>query len=216
MDAHPRVLVSVWSEESHAKTNRAIVIYLTIPHISYKIHVYGLAPAVPADRAPVSGRTKGVTMPVKKLMEFLDGNKVKYVIMKHSPAYTAQEVASSAHIKGKELAKTVMIKIDGTIAMAVLPASYRIDMDALKKAAKAKKIELATEKEFRDLFPECETGAMPPFGNLYDMDVYVASSLEDDENIAFNAGTHTELIQLPYEDFKKLAEPKVVEFSIKE
>jgi len=155
-------------------------------------------------------------MPVKKLKEFLDGKKVKYVTLKHSPAYTAQEVASSAHIKGKELAKTVIIKIDGTMAMAVLPASYRVDLDALKEAAKAKKVELASEKEFKDLFPECETGAMPPFGNLYEMDVYVSSSLAEDENIAFNAGTHTELIQLPYEDFKKLTEPKVVKFSLKE
>lgn len=155
-------------------------------------------------------------MPIKKLKEFLDSNKVKYIALKHSPAYTAQEVASSAHIKGKELAKTVIIKIDGAMAMAVLPASYRVDLNALKEVAKAKKVELASEKEFRDLFPECETGAMPPFGNLYEMDVYVASSLAEDENIAFNAGTHTELIQLSYEDFKKLAEPKVVKFSLKE
>ena len=155
-------------------------------------------------------------MPVKKLKEFLDGNKVKYVTLKHSPAYTAQEVASSAHVKGKELAKTVIIKIDGKMAMAVLPASYRVDLEALRESANAKKVELATEKEFRDLFPECETGAMPPFDNLYDMDVFVASSLEDDENIAFNAGSHTELIQLNYADFKKLAKPTVVTFSFKE
>jgi Ala-tRNA(Pro) deacylase len=155
-------------------------------------------------------------MPVKKLKEFLDEQKVKYVIMKHSPAYTAQEIASSAHIKGKELAKTVIVKIDGAMAMAVLPASFRVDMDALKKATGAKKIELAPEKEFKDLFPECETGAMPPFGNLYDMDVYVASSLAEDENIAFNAGSHTELIQLPYADFERLVGHKVVQFSRKE
>jgi Ala-tRNA(Pro) deacylase len=155
-------------------------------------------------------------MPVKKLKEFLDGKKVKYVALKHSPAYTAQEIASSAHIKGKELAKTVIVKIDGKMAMAVLPASYRVDLNALKEAAKAKKVELAPEKEFRDLFPECETGAMPPFGNLYEMDVYVSSSLAEDENIAFNAGTHTELIQLPYKDFEKLVGPKVIRFSLKE
>jgi Ala-tRNA(Pro) deacylase len=155
-------------------------------------------------------------MPVKKLKEFLDKNKVKYVSMKHSPAYTAQEIASSAHIKGKELAKTVIVKIDGSMAMAVLPASYRIDLNALKKVVEAKKIELATEKEFKDLFPDCETGAMPPFGNLYDMDVYVASSLSEDENIAFNAGSHTELLQLPYKDFETLVKPKVVMFSRKD
>ena len=160
--------------------------------------------------------TKGVIMPVKKLREFLDSKKVKYVALKHSPAYTAQEIASSAHIKGKELAKTVIVKVDGKMAMAVLPASYRVDLNALREVAKAKKVELASEKEFRDLFPECETGAMPPFGNLYDMDVYVSSSLAEDENIAFNAGSHTELIQLPYKDFEKLVAPKVVQFSLKE
>jgi Ala-tRNA(Pro) deacylase len=155
-------------------------------------------------------------MPIKKLKKFLDDNKVKYTVMKHSPAYTAQEVASSAHIKGKELAKTVMIKMDDNMAMAVLPASYRIDLNELQKATGAKKLNIASEKEFKDMFPDCETGAMPPFGNLYEMDVFVASSLAEDEHIAFNAGTHTELIQLSYKDFEKLVKPKVADFSFKE
>ena len=155
-------------------------------------------------------------MPIKKLKKFLDDNKVKYTTLKHSPAYTAQEIASTAHIKGKELAKTVMIKMDDRLAMAVLPASYRIDLNELQKAAGAKKLNIAVEKDFKDLFPDCETGAMPPFGNLYDMEVFVASSLAEDEHIAFNAGTHTELIQLAYADFEKLVKPKVAEFSFKE
>ncbi len=155
-------------------------------------------------------------MPVlKKLKEFLDGEGIKYVVLKHSPAYTAQEIASSAHIKGRELAKTVMVKVDGDVAMAVLPASFRIDLEAFKKALGAGTVELSTEKEFKDLFPECETGAMPPFGNLYGMDVYVASSLTEDDSIAFNAGSHTELVQLSYEDFAQLVNPKVAEFSVK-
>jgi Ala-tRNA(Pro) deacylase len=155
-------------------------------------------------------------MPGKKVAKFLDDHKIKYVKVKHSPAYTAQEIAASAHIPGKELAKTVMVKIDGQMAMAVLPASYRVDFKGLKKLAGAKKVELASEQEFRDLFPESEVGAMPPFGNLYEMDVYVAKPLSEDEEIAFNAGSHTELIRLHYEDFQKLVKPTVGDFADKE
>jgi Ala-tRNA(Pro) deacylase len=154
-------------------------------------------------------------MPVKKLKEFLDSHKIKYVSVKHSRAYTAQEIAASSHIKGKELAKTVMVSLDGKMAMAVLPASYRVDLDRLKEVAGAKKIELAVEKDFQDMFPGCEVGAMPPFGNLYGMDVFVATSLAEDEEIAFNAGSHTELIRLSYKDFERLAKPRVLKFSAK-
>jgi Ala-tRNA(Pro) deacylase len=152
-------------------------------------------------------------MPVKKLKEFLDSNKVKYVSISHSPAFTAQQIAASAHIPGKDLAKTVMIKIDNNMAMAVLPASLKVDFDLLKKEVGSKKIELATEHEFKDLFPECEIGAMPPFGNLYGMDVYVAQRLTEDTDIAFNAGSHTELIKLAYTDYEKLVKPKILKFS---
>jgi Ala-tRNA(Pro) deacylase len=152
-------------------------------------------------------------MPVKKLREFLDENKVKYVVISHSTAYTAQEIAASAHISGKEMAKTVIVKVDGKTAMAVLPASYRVDFDLLKKATGAKKVELASEREFKDMFPECDTGAMPPFGNLYGMDVFVAEKLTEDQEIAFNAGSHAELVKLPYKDFERLVQPKVLRFS---
>jgi Ala-tRNA(Pro) deacylase len=152
-------------------------------------------------------------MPVKKLKDFLDNQKIKYVTVTHSPTYTAQEIAASAHIPGKELAKTVMVKLDGKMAMAVLPASCKVDFDLLKKAAQADRIELASEKEFKDLFPECELGAMPPFGNLYGMEVFVADTLAEDEEIAFNAGSHTELIRLAYRDFERLVKPKVGKFS---
>ena len=152
-------------------------------------------------------------MPAKKLKDFLNENNVKYVTMNHSTAYTAQEIAAAAHIPGKELAKTVMVKIDAKMAMAVLPASYKVDFNLLKEAAGASKVELATEQEFKDMFPECEVGAMPPFGNLWDMDVYAAKSLAEDEEIAFNAGSHTELIKLAYNDFERLVEPKVVKYS---
>ena len=149
-------------------------------------------------------------MPAERLREYLDSKQVKYVTISHSVAFTAQEIAASAHIPGKELAKTVMVKMDGKMAMAVLPASHRVDLSMLKNSVGATKVELANEREFKNLFPECEIGAMPPFGNLYDMEVYVSRSLAEDEAIAFNAGSHTELIQLSYRDFLGLIEPKVV------
>lgn len=149
-------------------------------------------------------------MPVKALKEFLDTNRVKYVTIVHSPAMTAQEIAASAHIPGKDLAKTVMVKVDGRMAMVVLPASRRVDFDLLKQAASAKEAQLASEQEFRDKFPGCEVGAMPPFGNLYGMEVYVDQALSANKEIAFNAGSHTELIRLVYGDFERLVKPKIV------
>jgi Ala-tRNA(Pro) deacylase len=152
-------------------------------------------------------------MPLGRLKEYLDKNNIKYVIIQHSLAYTTPEIAALAHIPGKELAKTVIIKIDGKMAMAVLPASYRVDFDIFKQAIGAKKIEMATEKEFENIFSDCETGAMPPFGNLYDMSVFVAESLTEDKEITFNACSHRELIKLAYEDFEKLVRPKIIKFS---
>ena len=152
-------------------------------------------------------------MPIGKLRDFLDENKVKYLIIQHSTAYTAPEIAAMAHVPGKELAKTVIVKKDGQLVMTILPASYRIDFDKLKKALSAKNIELAAENEFEKKFPDCETGAMPPFGNLYDMDVFVAESLAEDEEITFNACTHRELIKMAYQDFERLVKPKVIKFS---
>ena len=154
-------------------------------------------------------------MPVKRLKKFLDSNGVRYVTITHSRAFTAQEIAASAHIRGKELAKTVIVRLDGKMAMVVLPATYRVDFDLLKEATKAKEVELASERDFKDAFPNCEVGAMPPFGNLYDIDTYVASSLTEDEDIAFNAGSHTELIRLPYREFEKHVQPTVLIFSVK-
>ena len=153
-------------------------------------------------------------MPVKILKDFLDQNKVHYVSIIHSAAYTAQETAALFHIPGKELAKTVMVNIDGKMAMAVLPASYRVDFQLLKEVTGAKVVELANEQEFKYRFPGCETGAMPPFGNLYEMDVFVAESLTDDEEIAFYAGSHSELMRLAFKDFEKLVKPKILKFSV--
>lgn len=152
-------------------------------------------------------------MPLKKLVDFLDSNHIQYVNIKHSRAYTAQEVAASAHIPGQEMAKTVIIKVDGKLAFSVLPASYQVDFDLLKHSLGANQVELAAEEEFKAVFPECELGAMPPFGNLYGMEVFAAEKLSEDEEIAFNAGSHTELIRLKYDDFDRLVKPTVIRFS---
>ncbi|HEY43627.1 MAG TPA: YbaK/EbsC family protein [Anaerolineae bacterium] len=155
-------------------------------------------------------------MPPNILKEFLDSKKIKYKTVKHSEVYTAQEIAARAHIPGRQLAKTVMVKIDGQMAMAVLPAPYKVDFKSLKKGAGAKKVQLASEDEFKNLFPDCEIGAMPPFGNLYQMDVFADESLAEEIEIAFCAGSHTQLIRLAYKDFAKLVKPKVIHFSLKE
>ena len=152
-------------------------------------------------------------MPVKKLKEFLDQERIKYVSIVHSTAYTAQEVAASAHITGKELAKTVIVELDGKMAMAVLPANRKIVLQDLREVTGSQEVKFASEERFKQRFPDCETGAMPPFGNLYGMDVYLAESLTDNDQIAFNAGSHTEVIKLSYKDFERLVQPKVVSFT---
>jgi len=151
-------------------------------------------------------------MPAQQLKEFLDSHNMKYVTITHSTAYTTQEIAAMVHIKGRELAKTVIVKVDDQMAMAVLPASNHVDLAALKAAAGARTVTLASESEFRGKFPGCETGAMPPFGNLYGMAVFAEESLTKDKEIAFNAGTHNELIRMAYADFARLVEPKVTRF----
>jgi Ala-tRNA(Pro) deacylase len=147
-------------------------------------------------------------MPVRKLKEFLDGEKIPYEILSHPPAYTAMEVAESAHIPGKELAKVVMVQLDGRMCMAVMPATRKLDLDRLREATNAADARLPGEDEFLRLFPECETGAMPPFGNLYGMEVYVSPQLAEDREIAFNAGSHTEVIKLAYADYERVVQPK--------
>ena len=152
-------------------------------------------------------------MPLRKLRESLDQAGVRYTLIRHSPAMTAQEVAASAHIPGKEVAKTVMVLLNRRMAMAVLPASYKVDFRRLREASGADEARLATEAEFGEKFSECELGAIPPFGNLYGMEVYASESLAEDDEIAFSAGAHTELIHLAYDDFERLARPTVIRFS---
>jgi Ala-tRNA(Pro) deacylase len=152
-------------------------------------------------------------MPVETLKKYLDSNHIKYVGIKHSLAYTAQEIAASAHIQGKELAKTVIVKVKGKMAMAVLPSNYRIDMKRLKEAAGAQDVTIADEAEFQERFPGCAPGAMPPFGNLYDMEVFADPHLAEDEEIVFNAGSHTELIRMQFKDYQRLVVPKIVKLT---
>jgi Ala-tRNA(Pro) deacylase len=153
-------------------------------------------------------------MPLKKrLKDFLDQNHVKYVTMIHSKAYTAQEIAAVLHVPGKMFAKTVILKEDEKFLMAVLPATHRINMDLFKQVSHTHHPELASEEEFESLFPKCEIGAMPPFGNIYDMSTLVDSSLTKDEDICFNATTHSEVIKMKYADFELLVKPVVGTFA---
>jgi Ala-tRNA(Pro) deacylase len=147
------------------------------------------------------------------LTEYLDKHNVRYILISHSPAFTAQGIAGLTHIPGRELAKTVIVKLDGKLVMAVVPAMFHVDLRLLKEATESKTAVMAYEDEFRDLFPECETGAMPPFGNLYGIPVFAEESLARDKEIVFNAGTHRDLIRMAWEDFEKLVEPKVIKFA---
>lgn len=152
-------------------------------------------------------------MPAKKLKAFLDGHGVKYRCVQHSPAYTAPEIAASTHVSGSDFAKTVIVKIDGRMTMVVLPAHRKIVLSELRDLLPSGTVELATEEEFINRFPDCELGAMPPFGNLYGMPVYLDARLTEHPEIAFNAGTHREVIKMASEDFDELVHPIVMELA---
>src|SRR6266568_6969402 len=137
-------------------------------------------------------------MPATMLKDYLDSHGIKYVSVRHSPAYTAPEVAASVHVSGRDFAKTLIVKIEDEMAMVVMPANRRLLLSELRELLEIDHLRLATEAEFRDAFPDCELGAMPPFGNLYGMKVHVTSNLADEPQIAFNAGTHTEVIKRAY------------------
>ena len=150
---------------------------------------------------------------LKRLKDYLDDNNIKYVTISHSTSYTGQELAESVHISGQEIAKAVILKAGNDFIMAVLPATRKVELEFIQGHIGNKGIRLADENEFSDLFPDCEVGAMPPFGNLYGMPVYVASALTEDKEIVFNAGTHTDAIKMSYEDYEKLVKPDVFHFS---
>jgi Ala-tRNA(Pro) deacylase len=153
-------------------------------------------------------------MPIlNRLREFLEMNKVPYSVHSHPQAYTAQEIAALSHVAGRMLAKVVMVKAGDELIMLVVPADRRVDLERVRTTL-GRDAGLATETEFRDAFPGCEVGAMPPFGNLFGVPVYVDRSLEDDEEIVFSAGTHTLTAKLAFEDFVRLANPSIGEFTV--
>jgi Ala-tRNA(Pro) deacylase len=144
-----------------------------------------------------------------KLKEYLDNNQVKYNVLTHEIAYTA----AATHVSGKELAKSVVVNADDKFVLAILPANLKVDLERLKNVLNAGAVRLAHESEFSSLFPGCDRGAMPPFGNLYGIDVCVDESLTRDDEIVFNACTHVDAIRMKYEDFERLAKPRVVSFA---
>ena len=146
-------------------------------------------------------------MSLTALRKLLEENDVEFITIPHSQAFTAQEIAASAHIPGKEMAKTVIVKLDGELAMVVLPATDQLSTSRLAQATDAQNVEVASEDAFADRFPDCEVGAMPPLGTLWGLTVFVYERLREDEQIAFNAGTHTELVKLSYADYERLGEP---------
>jgi Ala-tRNA(Pro) deacylase len=151
-----------------------------------------------------------------RLEAYLREKRVPFEVRHHPVAYTAQEVAASEHVPGKMLAKTVMVLADGEMVMLALPAPYQVDMEKAGTALRAGEVRLAREEEFEGAFPDCEVGAMPPFGNLYDLPVYVEEALAEDETIVFRAGTHTDTMSVRYADFERLVKPTVVEFARRE
>lgn len=151
-------------------------------------------------------------MPAKTLKSFLDKRGVKYVSIMHSPAFTASEIAQSAHVSGRDFAKTVIVMVEDEMVMVALPANRQLVLGELRDMLESSHVRLASEAEFKDAFPDCELGAMPPFGNLYGMLTYVTANLADEPEIVFNAGTHTELIKMSYADFERIVQPTVLDF----
>jgi Ala-tRNA(Pro) deacylase len=152
-------------------------------------------------------------MPITRLKQYLKDNQVTYTIQKHETTFTAQESAARSHVPPRVFAKTVIVKLDGALAMAVLPANAHVSLGALRDQTGAQDVQLATEWEFKDAFPDCEMGAMPPFGNLYNMRVYADETLAEHKDIVFNACSHEELIRMPYSDWIRLVRPKVMELT---
>ncbi len=148
-----------------------------------------------------------------RLKSLLDQNGVAYEAIRHAADYTAQETAAHTHTKGREFAKPVVLRVDGAYVMAVVPAHRKVDLRRVRQALGAKEARLATEEELRKICPDCELGAEPPFGNLYDLPVYVSPELAHDERITFNAGTHMDALRIRWEDYERLVRPKVLDLS---
>lgn len=150
---------------------------------------------------------------LQKLLAYLNENGVEYTHHSHPTAYTAREVASLEHVSAHEVAKVVVFFSENGYGMAVLPGDCMLDLENLRNSLGVSRLRLATESELSDLFPECELGAMPPFGNLCNLPIFVDNSLAGEEMIAFNAGTHRDVIYMKYKDFERLAKPKIMGLS---
>ncbi len=153
-------------------------------------------------------------MPIpSRIRDFLNSENVSYEELHHPPAFTGQEVAHTLHTSGKKCAKTVVLMGDGKLAMAVLPASHRLNLQDLQAELEVTHLEMLAESAVNKLFPDCEQGAIPPLGRLYGMEVWVDRAVSDSEHVIFCAGTHEDCIRMKYSDFAKLAKPRIGRFS---
>lgn len=149
-----------------------------------------------------------------KIRELLDKGHINYQVLEHNPAFTSLEIAQAQHLPGHQVVKSVIVNGDGKSILCVLPSTHKIDFQKLKQELKLQDAALADEKEFAALFPGCEVGAMPPFGKLAGIEVYVDSNLLENDAIAFNAGTHTDMIKIKFKDYMQLEKPSVADFSV--
>jgi Ala-tRNA(Pro) deacylase len=156
-------------------------------------------------------RGRWIVAVCKRLQEYLDTHSVRYQLITHPEAFTSQEVAAASHISGRDIAKVVLVKRGGQLAMVVLPAACKVGVDRLARLIGSPQVALAREEDFEGLFTDCDTGAMPPFGNLYGLEVYVDDELASREHLIFQAGNHRELVSIPYRDYERLVQPKVTE-----
>lgn len=152
-------------------------------------------------------------MATRRIREFLDGNHARYVMIHHSPAYTAQELAHSMHLPGKFLAKTVVVKLDERVALAVVPANKDVDLDQLRHETGARQAQIAEPADFVDRFTDCQLGTVPPFGNLFGVDAYVDRDIAKMDQVAFTAGTHSDAIAMTFADYRRLAHPRLMKIA---
>lgn len=155
-------------------------------------------------------------MPAQKLKDLLDQKGIKYISINHSPAYTARETAASTFVPRREFAKTIIVDLDGDAVMAVVPASRHVDTRALVELAAGGAARLATEDEFKTLFPDCEIGAMPPFGSLYGLRVFVDPMVTEVDDLCFNAGSHEQIIRMACSDYLEIEQPVIGAIAVKE
>jgi Ala-tRNA(Pro) deacylase len=151
----------------------------------------------------------------ERLEQYLRDAGVKHEYQRHSAAFTAQEVAAAEHLPGRMLAKVVIVVADDALAMAVVPAPSKVDMDKVRAAMSAGEVRVAREGEFAETFPDCDVGAMPVFGNLYDVPVLVDRALAENRTIVSQAGSHTETVSIAYADFERLVKPTVTDLTVR-